>query len=274
MVISANGSGLCNRIKSLLSAMRIAEYMNDNEIKVAWPKKQGVISDCNFNDIFENENMLLKKEDNTNGAVMYNLWRFAIMPDDLIPDGFSDGTGIRYYDRKKFDKHSHTRPDGKNIDGEYDRIPEEVRKKYLKHISTLKVNKDILHEVDVFSKKFDNNTISVQIRSWNDDDYKKNFFDINDFYQVMDSMSEETTFFLTADVPDVVDMFIDRYGDRIIVRPTNVDIGTRDNKQGIIDAMIDLLLLSKNKILIGTYISTFTEVAWWYSGCKSKVIIL
>jgi len=275
MVISNNGSGLCNRIKSLLSAMRIAEYMNDNEVRVDWPKgRPGIVSDCCFNDIFENENMVIRGPDYPLGAVTYNLWRFAVMPDDPIPFEFSDGSGIRYYDRKKFDRHSHTRADGKNIDGEFDRIPEEVRQKYLKHISTLKVRKEILYEVDMFSKKFDDNTVSVQIRSWNDDPYKRTFFDISDFYQVMDSMPAETIFFVTADVPDIVDVLTERYGDRILVRSTNVVMGVRDNKEGIINAMIDLLLLSKNNTLIGTYITTFTELAWWFNGCKSKVIIL
>ena len=136
------------------------------------------------------------------------------------------------------------------------------------------MRKEILYEVDMFSKKFDDNTVSVQIRSWNDDPYKRTFFDISDFYQVMDSMSAETIFFVTADVPDIVDVLTERYGDRILVRSTNVVMGVRDNKEGIINAMIDLLLLSKNNTLIGTYITTFTELAWWFNGCKSKVIIL
>lgn len=36
---------------------------------------------------------------------------------------------------------------------------------------------------------------------------------------------------------------------------------------------IELLILSKCSTIIGTYDSTFDEVAWWMSGCKSKVII-
>jgi len=37
-------------------------------------------------------------------------------------------------------------------------------------------------------------------------------------------------------------------------------------------ALIDLLLLSKNNIIIGTYFSSFTEVSWWLGGAKAKVI--
>jgi hypothetical protein len=40
-----------------------------------------------------------------------------------------------------------------------------------------------------------------------------------------------------------------------------------------VDAFIELLILSKCSTIIGTYDSTFDEVAWWLSECKSKVII-
>ena len=76
---------------------------------------------------------------------------------------------------------------------------------------------------------------------------------------------------------EIVDLFRNRYGDRIITRENYKEtMGDRGRwqKEGIIDAMIDLLLLSKNKTLIGTYISTFSELSWWYSGCKQNVYIL
>ena len=39
------------------------------------------------------------------------------------------------------------------------------------------------------------------------------------------------------------------------------------------DAFIELLMLSKCATIVGTYASSFDELAWWMSGCKSKVII-
>ena len=49
--------------------------------------------------------------------------------------------------------------------------------------------------------------------------------------------------------------------------------GHHDDIQITTDAFIELLLLSKCDKIIGTYASSFDEVAWWMSGCKSKVII-
>lgn len=46
-----------------------------------------------------------------------------------------------------------------------------------------------------------------------------------------------------------------------------------NNIQLITDGFIDCLLLSKCNTIIGTWGSTFTEVAWWLGRCKSNVII-
>ena len=74
---------------------------------------------------------------------------------------------------------------------------------------------------------------------------------------------KDSNFYVTADTPEIIEILKNIYGDRILYRKTLVELGDRDSKDGIVDAMIDLLLLS----------STFTELAWWFSDCKSKVII-
>lgn len=275
MVISNNGSGLCNRLKSLLSAMRIADLKNE-EAKVDWPIGEGSVGSCHFNDLFKNSDMVIRRPDYPANCTMYNYWRFYIDDNDPIPNNFSEGCGIRYNNPIKFNSHSHARSDGKNIDLEFYRIPEEIRLSYLKQLSKLKIKENILEEVEVFSKKFDNNTVSVQIRSWNDDPVKRNYFNIQDFFKLMDSMGGNN-FFITADTPEIINLFRDRYGDKIIVRDNyQKTMGKRNKsqKEGVIDAMIDLLLLSKNNTLIGTYISTFSELSWWYSNCKQKTFII
>ena len=257
MVISNNIAGLCNRIKSLLSAMRIAEFNKDSEVKVDWPFTAAV-GECHFTDLFENENMIIRRPDYPPGATIYSFWRFAILPSDPLPINFSDGNGVRYNNTQRHTGHTHTDKEGRNIDLEFDRIPEEIRLEYLKQL------------------KFNNNTVSVQIRSWNDDPIKQKLFNINDFYKLMDSM-ENNNFFVTADTPEIIEKMKKRYGDKIITRENYKEtMGHRERgqKQGVIDAMIDLLLLSKNKTLIGTYVSTFSEMSWWFSNCKQKTYIL
>lgn len=48
----------------------------------------------------------------------------------------------------------------------------------------------------------------------------------------------------------------------------------RDRPEAMKEALIDLHLLSKCNIILGTFLSTFTEVAWWIGGCKANVCII
>lgn len=272
MIISNNIAGLCNRLKSLLSAMRIAEHDN-LEFKVDWPLTPAV-GECHFTDLFENENVVIRRPDYPPQSKTYSLWRFAVLPNDPISFNFSKG-GVRYNNNIKFNGFSHDNK-GRNIDLEFNRIPEEIKQSYLEQIKKLKIKNNIIQQVNTFAEKFDNNTVSVQIRSWNDDPVKQKLFNIKDFYNLMDSM-KNNNFFITADTPEIIEKMKERYGDKIITRENYKEtMGHRERgqKQGVIDAMIDLLLLSKNKTLIGTYISTFSEMSWWFSECKQKTFIL
>ena len=56
-------------------------------------------------------------------------------------------------------------------------------------------------------------------------------------------------------------------------RTTDLDT-SRDFPEGVQDDLIELYLLSKNKILIGSHFSTFSEVSWWLAGCPQNVTIL
>ena len=73
---------------------------------------------------------------------------------------------------------------------------------------------------------------------------------------------------------------MNKYGDRVVTyerdifnNPHLAESGHHEDIQITTDAFIELLILSKCSTIIGTYDSTFDEVAWWFSGCKSKVII-
>ena len=56
----------------------------------------------------------------------------------------------------------------------------------------------------------------------------------------------------------------EKFGDRILYH--------KKDSLSVRGSLIDLLLLSKNTTIIGTYFSSFTEVSWWLGGAKAKVI--
>lgn len=68
----------------------------------------------------------------------------------------------------------------------------------------------------------------------------------------------DTHFFLSTDDETTREYMLKRYGDRIITRK---DIGDRYTLRGEVDAVADLLLLSQTSKIYGSYWSSFSEVA-------------
>ena len=77
----------------------------------------------------------------------------------------------------------------------------------------------------------------------------------------------------------IVDEIIDRYPGRTFFYPkriTNYEPGSQDSKSIEFqqDSLIDMLLLGKASLIIGSHLSSFVECAWWFGQCQSKVIIV
>lgn len=164
----------------------------------------------------------------------------------------------------------------KTVDLLYEETPDYFVKKYLSIIQNLEINPEILEYVDNFTKEW-KNMIGVHIRSWY---CHKNRFHSNEiFEQEIEKLNPEK-FFFCSDNSDVQNYFLTKYKDKIITydrqifnHPHLAESGHHDDIQITTDAFIELLILSKCSTIVGTYDSTFDEVAWWFSGCKSKVII-
>ena len=165
----------------------------------------------------------------------------------------------------------------KHIDLLFEKTPSYFVEKYKKSFSYLKINKDILDYVDEFTKDWDN-VIGLHIRSWYCD--RRKYHSNQLFEDVIDKLDHNKKIFLCGDNDQVLNYFENKYGDRIITHsqerytdPHLAESGHNSSIQTNVDAFIDLMLLSKCNTIIGTYASTFAEVAWWLGQCKSKVII-
>ena len=168
----------------------------------------------------------------------------------------------------------------KYIDLLYEKTPQYFIDKYLKIFNSLVIDADILKYVEEFTQKHNlSNKLGVHIRSWYCD--RTSWHDNSLFEGYIDSLvTEEEQIFLCTDNKSVTEHFIKKYGDRIIVHeqekythPHLAESGHNDSIQSNVDAFIDLILLSKCDTIVGTYASTFAEVAWWFSGCNANVII-
>lgn len=235
LVTTISHAGIANRIKNILSAMS----MYDN---ICTPYDT-------INYIFPS----IKKVDEVVNPYEDG-WRFKIQPDE-----------------EKYSENYET------IDLLYEDTPKYFIDKYLKVIDKLKINQDILNYVEEFTRNWEN-VVGVHVRSWY---CQKRRFHSNDiFEEQIEKLNPNQQFFFCSDNSDVHNYFSSKYGNRLITyerqmfnNPHLAESGHHDDIQITTDAFIELLILSKCSTIIGTYDSTFDEVAWWFSGCKSKVII-
>jgi len=246
--------------------MRLAERTS-RVLLLYWPRNSSL--NCAFSDLFENEiseiekkevEALRKKKNIYEQYRIVHTWRLKVLPEDPLPNNFS----------RTFPSRT-----GKNIDLEYDRIPLAVRNSFLIYVNKLIPKQYITKKVDNFSKHFDENTVSVSIRTWEDGESAQRpaLFDIENVYVVLDKM-KGSKFFVSSDSKEVLEKLIKRYKNRVLHYPLRTFPGDRNSRMGIEDAMVKLLLLSKNKELKASYYSTFPEMAWWLGGCKARVEII
>jgi hypothetical protein len=274
-------TGISNKIKCILSTLRFCEHFSQKPL-LYWPNN--LMCPIKFYDLFETKIVQLdekgldkikKSRDfsqcssysdfikNEHQYSILNTWRFMLFPTDVPPN---------------FAK---VLPDesGKNIDLEYERVPQALRKAYLKCLKKLVPSKSIKKDVSLFLRKHNlSNAIGIHVRGgdfigyW---DGRDKVSSEEKFFQKISAIlakKPNTQFFLATDSKEIQTNFIKQFGDKIIVYP-NKDF-RRNSKAGIKHALTDLIILSKTKHILGTYLSTFTEMAWWFGGCKAKVEIV
>ena len=148
-------------------------------------------------------------------------------------------------------------------------IPLHIKNKYIECFNELIPSDKILKIVNNISKNFTEKTISISIRSWPDAPERQYLFNINDFINKMKKYDNSYNFFISSDDINYIDKLKSLFKDRIIYYIKGDDTITSFHI-----SYINILLLSKNNVIIGSIYSNYPEVAWWLSDCKSKLIIL
>ena len=281
MNITLGNRGLCNILKSIISNFIILEKDNNKEkIFYICYDESSIINNKakdlplvgrlpgKLEDIFIN----CKKTNSQKNS--NNNWRIITFENDNLKDKI-------YYEHK--DKYSNKFGD---IDLLYDNIPEFIKKRIVRNLKNMEISPKINKLIKKYYKKlnFNENTISVQINPvriytkikgeqvWDLDEFENDMKKPNSlidlFVQEMKKYDKKYKFFVSLSYMKFMDIFINEFGkERIIYTPF-------PQNRTFCEDFIDLQLLSKNKIIIGTYISSFCEMAYYYSECKSKVIII
>lgn len=280
-IISINPGGISNRIKCLISLLRLSKKYNRNLI-LYWPRNH--TCGAKFSDLYSNSfeeikkdflNSLDKKEvefydgntseipNSPHRYIISDTWRFVFSPNEL---------------EKNFAIERPTK-NGSGIDHEFNRIPKKTRNKILKYLKLLKPKKEIQKKINNFSKKYNlKKMVGVHIRRGDYMYGKEGLGKVSSddkFFEEMKRISVKNPkiqFFLCTDCGDTEKKYIEEFGKKIVIFPKTTRV--RTSIKATQEGLIDLILLSKTKYILGTYFSTFTEIAWWLGGCKAKVKII
>lgn len=294
MVVSTEPAGLGNRIKSWVSAMRLGA-----DVRVYWPRSP--VMPARFGDLFIND---CEIDEVPNGAREYISWRLVILPEDEahLPRGFAvvgaganrlvRGTGKllwqlrgRKTDRYRYmvfpKKHSRrsARADARHIDFEYSRIPEYFRSVYCPLFNQIRVLPSIAERVSAWGEEhIDDNVIGLQVRTWRDDPRRHRKYHVRSRKQMLGLMRaapENKRFFLVSDSDEVAESLRPEFGaERILCYPRSTSIGNSwQSRQGTQEDLIDMLLLARTQEMFVSYMSTFSEVAWWMGGASADVSV-
>lgn len=294
LVVSAENAGLGNRLKSWVSAMRLG-----TDVRVLWPLNKNM--PAAFGELFANDCAVDAVPD---GAATYASWRFAILPEDEahLPRGFATvGAGAhpivrgigkawwtlsgRRSDRYRFmvfpKQHSRrtTRADARHIDLEYERIPAYFRDVYVPLFRRITVRPEIATRAAEWAAgTLDPEVIGVQVRTWRDDPRRYRKYHLparRRLMDLMDAAESAVRFLVVSDSDEIVDDLKLRYGaGRVLCFPRQT--ARHDSWRtapGITEDLIDLLLLARTQRLFASYLSTFSEVAWWLGGTQARVTV-
>lgn len=268
-LVAATWFGLCNRLKVLVSAWRLAE-LSGRTLRVEWPlstSRAGAVDfalNTPFEALFDNRFEWIDRR-----AISALPGRKALVdgePLDLSDDALT--VVIRHTWRfvpargEPF------------VDLDYGDAPATAaqRDALRPYLARLRPTDAVRDEVQAVARdlRIDPDTVGVHVRRA---DHREAIARSTDaaFFAALDPLvAAGRRLFLATDDPRTEATFRGRYGDALATRPGRV-LDRRDPAAAV-DALIDLLLLARAGRMVGSVESSFTELAWWLSGHPPIII--
>ncbi len=254
--------GLGNRIKTLVSALKIRGNVNKN-VLVYWSMDQGC--GCPYTRLFElNSDFLLLEKKLDRRVTSY--WRLDVAERD-VPESY-------------IARHPQARSKI-SIDFEYERIPQNIIDIYVTLFNQLKPVDEVMQLAKKTHESFGEFTIGVHVRQGdflNSEVKRKKRSDgsITKYFMEIDrklATYPGAKVFLTTDSFEAEIRFREKFDSNKLVIYEKRSF-SRKSILGVQDALVDLSLLSRCDSLILSDHSTFSEVAWWYGACKTEVSVI
>jgi len=264
-----NGAGIGNTLKGFISGLTV----NPNTKIECNPRY--ILG--NFDTVLDEKYILTEIDKQTNVIEHFSSCRWLILKkeEDIqrdLPYEYSNYNAVDLNNPK----YTHIFTPKVTIDHYYDRtlIHDDVYFRFMKVIQSLVFKPIIYNEINKYNIDFEK-TLGISVRTWTASHEfninRKYSFEIykNAINDVLAKNPSINTIVLSLDneiVESEYRQLLKNYPNIIIYRETNVN-----HLQYVI---IKMLLLSKCGYFICNRISTFSELVFWFSECKQKVIPL
>lgn len=269
MLVIEPRNGLANRLRAIDSGIALAKILN-KRLVVDWILNEDL--NCRFDKLFEPIDGLIMNDGiklpypfkkHLNLHYFFKSLRFDISFDSISLRSKLNTKNYKYYDEdfgvylKKYNKIFITT-------GEF--FYHSIKNYYYFKPKTF-----IINAVDEMCNNLGTNFIGIHIRRVDNKNailYSPNSL----FMKTIDSILEEdvnTKFFLSTDSKEEEILFKQSFPANIFTYSKNYN---RNEEKGVQDALVDLLCLSKAEKIFGSYYSSFSEAATYFSG--NNLIIL
>lgn len=259
--------GLANRLLVLDSTIKLQQVLKPDNTIIIWERNRNL--NCAFKELFHYPDQLQFIE--TRGFNKFSFRSYSEFYNSFNPSKFRWSFFNKILgNERKFSKIYYSEDMEKLMkEGKTFSPNNDLKSTYISYfarfhnstdeISTFKPTQKIQDQVDQFVQEFDDNTIGVHIRRMDHKD-SINYSPTDGFITKMELEINQTdaSFFLSTDSDHVKNKIKNRFGDRIFTRSVKLD---RNLTEGIKDAVIDMFCLSKTRAIIGSYNSTFSQVA-------------
>jgi hypothetical protein len=250
--------GLANRMRVIDSAYQLAKK-NNTSIRVIWELTREL--NCAFNELFEYKEDLPIKEITLNN--FHRRFREGIRRSFQL-------AGIKYpfgYSKCLYNKEIEELLNaGYNFDDLIRNYPEIfIRTVHLFSQGENSYNefvpvRELKEKIDSYVSQFAARTVGLHIRR-TDNKLSIKHSPISGFLDLMEQYIQEdagTKFYLATDSPEVEEMIRKKYDGRILSHDKTLD---RNTASGIMDSVVDLYCLAYTNRIVGSFYSSFSEVA-------------
>jgi len=256
--------GLCNRMRAMASGVYIANKLNSS-ITIYWKKSHECFAD--FTELFlpiDGQNIKVRPYpwngfylavDRKKNFYIPGIIRRFIFDDQII--GKKECLDERFFEKFR--------------DGKIFMTSCYSLTRYYSLTELFVPVPELSDRINQMKQCFSENVIGIHIRRGdNIHSIRKN--DVDDYFSFMDSeiaTEPETRFYLATDSVEVKKEMTNRYGDRMLYHDAVLE---RDSVQGMKDAVVDLWCLGLTKRIIGSYYSSYSEIAAEMGGIELTIL--